>query len=268
MILDPHYKKVAVDLAKQAGEIMRRYFRRGIEVTTKDNNTPLTIADTAINDLVVQTIHHEFPSHGIIAEEGGTNYVDQEFAWVCDPIDGTISFARHIPTSAFSLALVKGGKPVLGVVYDPNDDSLYVAEAGQGTTLNGTPIQVSGPAVIRPMVGNLTWVNNVYATQNVFPALIRKSIDVMYLHSNVYMGILVARGDLDGLIFPGLQPWDCAAIKLIVEEAGGKVTDLFGNEQRYDREIKGMIASNGILHDRLVGLVRESGALDGKAGSM
>lgn len=263
MDIDPRFRQVATDLAKQAGEIMLRYFQRGIEVTTKDNDTPLTIADTAINDLVVETIHREFPNHGIIAEEGGTDYADQEFAWVCDPIDGTISFARHIPTSAFSLALVQGGKPVLGVAYDPNDDGLYVAEAGRGTTLNGTPIRVNGPAMIRPMVGNLTWVNNAYATEKVFPALIRDSIDVMYLHSNVYMGILVARGDLDGLVFPGLQSWDCAALKVIIEEAGGKVTDLFGNEQRYDGQIKGMIASNGLLHDRLVELVRESGALDG-----
>lgn len=262
MTLDPRFREVATDLAKQAGEIMLRYFQRGIEVTTKDNDTPLTIADTTINDLVVETIHREFPDHGIIAEEGGTDYVNQEFAWVCDPIDGTISFARHIPTSAFSLALVREGTPVLGVAYDPNDKGLYIGETGQGATLNGTPIRVNGPAVIRPMVGNLSWVSNPYATENVFPALIRDSIDVMYLHSNVYMGILVARGDLDGVVFPGQQPWDCAALKVIIEEAGGKVTDLFGHEQRYDGQIRGMIASNGLLHDRLVALVRESGALD------
>lgn len=262
MTLDPRYREVALDLAKQAGEIMLRYFQRGIEVTTKDNDTPLTIADTAINNLVVETIHREFPTHGIIAEEGGTDYSNQEFVWVCDPIDGTISFARNIPTSAFSLALVHEGKPILGVVYDPHLDGLYVAEAGQGATLGGELIRVSDGKGSR-MVGNLTWLDNTYRTEKVYKPLIANGMNVMYVHSVVYMGILVARGDLDGVVFPGLSPWDCAALKVIIEEAGGKVTDLFGNEQRYDEPIKGMIASNGILHDRLVGIVRESGALDG-----
>lgn len=262
MDLNPHYKEVALDLAKQAGEIMLRHFQRGIEVTTKDNDTPLTIADTAINNLVVETIHREFPTHGLIAEEGGTDYADQEFAWVCDPIDGTINFARNIPCSVFSLALVHDGEPILGIVNDPYMRYLYIGEKHKGTTLNGEPIHVSTKES-GSMVGLNSFRSEKVKMRRLFPMLLDRGMESMFIHSAVYMGMLVGRGDLDGLVFPGVSPWDTAAQKVIIEEAGGKVTNLRGDNQRYDRETGGIIASNGLLHDRLVALVQESGALDG-----
>lgn len=268
MTLDPHFREVATDLAKQAGEIMLRYFTLDIETEWKGDTTPLTKADTEINSLVVATIGREFPSHGTIAEEGGTDYVDQEFAWVCDPIDGTRPFAWGTPLAHFSLALVSDGQPVLAVVNDPFTQRIYLAEKGMGARVNDLPVHVSREERRqggRHIIGTMYWPRMQYGLSKMEPTFDSELIQTFNLATIVNMGMMVARGAFDATLFAGEKPWDCAAIKLIVEEAGGKVTDLYGNEQRYDREIRGMIASNGLLHDRLVRLVRESGALDGKA---
>lgn len=254
--MSDRYLTFAVDLAKQAGTIIRKNFALGMKKEWKSDNTPLTATDLAVNRLVVEAVQKTYPEHGILSEEEHEVRGMGEYVWVCDPIDGTIPFSHGIPVSTFSLALVQNGQPVLGAVYDPFLERLYVAEKGRGATMNGNPIHVSSASSLgNSLVGLSMWQpdhNVLLATRG---ELVLRHATAIQLNSIVYEGMLVAAGEMVGIIFPGTKPWDCAAIKIIVEEAGGKVTDLTGNEQRYDRPINGALASNGAAHDELLKII-------------
>lgn len=112
-------KNFASALAREAGVIIRSHFGFGIAKTVKEDSTPLTIADTTVNDLVVRKIQETFPDHDILAEEGSPPLRGKKDIWICDPIDGTVPFVQGVPTVTFALALVRDGVPILGVAYDP-----------------------------------------------------------------------------------------------------------------------------------------------------
>lgn len=253
------YKKFAIDLAKQAGEIIRKNFKLGMEKQLKADSTPVTEADLAINKLVLESIRKVFPGHGILSEEGSDLKDNAEFVWVCDPIDGTIPFSHGIPTCAFSLALTKNGKSILGVVNQPFSDRLFSAELGKGTFLNNQPVKVSGHDTFKgAIIGYEFWKAAKYAElAATYQDFIAKDIgDLLNLGSVVHAGALVSCGAVDACMYPHINAHDVAAIKILVEEAGGKATDLFGNEQRYDQPIKGFVASNKILHGRILEITR------------
>lgn len=249
------YRDVAVDLARQAGEIMRQNFAIGMKKDWKDDNTPLTITDTRINTLVIETILKKFPTHGVLGEEEcSKDFEKAEYIWVCDPLDGTIPFSHGYPTFAFSLALTKNGESILGVVYDPMMDRLLIAEKGKGTIMDGKKITVSKTDTFRQ---SLVSTHSDSRLGPMRTNLIAQKAWAITFNSAVYGGMLVACGEFVAEIYDYRKPWDGAALKIIVEEAGGKVTDLLGNEQRYDGPINGFIASNGVLHDKLVALATE-----------
>jgi len=137
------YKKFAIDLAKQAGKIMRANFALAMERKWKKDGSPVTETDLKINKLVIARVKKYFSGHGVLGEEESYHSEGKEYLWVCDPVDGTVPFSHGIPTFAFSLALVKNGKPILGVIYDAALDHLYVAEAGKGAHMNGRKIKVN-----------------------------------------------------------------------------------------------------------------------------
>src|SRR3990167_6073867 len=136
------YKDFAINLAYKAGERMRKDFTLGMKKEWKKDKTPVTVTDTVINRMVIDAIEKEYPSHSILGEEEN-KMKESEYVWVCDPIDGTVPFAHGFPIFAFSLALVKNGAPILGVIYDPMLDRLVYAEKGKGAFLNSKPIKVS-----------------------------------------------------------------------------------------------------------------------------
>jgi fructose-1,6-bisphosphatase/inositol monophosphatase family enzyme len=250
-------KELALTLAKQAGKIIKDNFSLGMKKEWKEDNTPLTITDTEINKLVIKLVKQNFKNHSIIGEEESDYREEHEYCWVCDPVDGTIPFSHGVPTCVFSLALVHKGKPILGVVYDPFMDRMFFAEKGKGATLNGKKIKVSSESDIKKkVIGICTWSQSKYPLFRTRKELDKRYVHVMNVSSITYMGALVANGEFIATIFSGDKPHDTAALKIIVEEAGGKVTDLFGNEQRYDREIKGHIISNSLVHQELVNLTR------------
>ena len=147
------YKKFAIKLAKKSGKMIRDNFSLGINTEWKDNDEgPVTKIDLAVNKLLLETIKKKFPEHGIISEEGSDCQGNEEYKWVCDPIDGTVSFSHGVATSVFSIALVKDGQPILGVVYDPFLKRMFTAEKGQGTFLNNKRIKVSDIKVIKNSV--------------------------------------------------------------------------------------------------------------------
>lgn len=252
-------KTIAVGLAKEAGAIMRTNFIHGMKKEWKADGTPLTATDTAVNALVVEKISAAFPNHGILTEESAEVNPNAEYAWVCDPVDGTIPFSHGVPTAVFSLALVRDGKPILGVIYDPFMDRLFTAEEGKGAELNGKPIRVSESASFKHEVFSaVIWPGVVEVLIPLVQTVVRQGAIQLSCGSNVYAGALVATGELCASVFPGTFPWDVAAVKILVEEAGGRVTDIHGNDQRYDRAINGAIISNGKVHDQLLSLMVSS----------
>src|SRR3989344_1795821 len=131
----------AKGIAREAGALMRQNFTLGMKKEWKDDDTPLTKTDLAINQLVLEAVQKKYPEHSYIGEEGN-NIKESEYTWVCDPVDGTIPFSHGYPTFAFSLALTKNGESILGVIYDPIMDRLVHAEKGRGAFLNGKRIAV------------------------------------------------------------------------------------------------------------------------------
>lgn len=254
------YLEFAKQLAREAGEIMHKYFGKNPETEFKEDETIVTVADKEINRLVIEKVQERYPEHSIDGEEE-SHKQESDYVWVCDPIDGTNPFAMELPVSIFSLALAVDGKPMLGVIYDPFGDKLYSAAEGAGAFLNDEPINVSKDGFGSKARMNFDWWPD--AEYDILAPLqkLSKEQNVYLLSpgSTTHMAALVARGEFVSSVFAGTKGKnvDIAAAKVIVEEAGGRVTDLFGNEQRYDQDIKGAIVSNGVVHDQIVEYLKE-----------
>mgnify|MGYP001588140626 CR=1 FL=1 len=247
----------AENLAREAGKIMRENFSAasvGMKREWKDDNTPLTETDTAINKLVIEAVSAAYPTYSVIGEEA-SNLKESEYAWVCDPVDGTIPFSHGFPIFTFSLALTKNGESIVGVMYDPIMDRLVSAEKGKGAYLNGQKISVSSEKTISKQ--SFVELNTNDRMTSLRAYLHEKGSYVPTLYSCVYASMLVATGEFAAAIYPHDKPWDAAAVKIVIEEAGGKVTDLDGNEQRYDGKVNGFVASNGYVHNELVRALKQ-----------
>lgn len=256
--MEEKYLKFAKEIAYKAGEIMIKYFKENNEISYKIDQTIVTKADKEINQYLIQKVKERFPMHSVDGEEeqfGKSNYV-----WVCDPIDGTAMYARHIPVAVFSLALVIDGISTVGVVFDPFTNSMYSAIKSQGAYKNDEKIRVNDIEL-----ENMKSVSNFdmwpEAEYNLYDAIknLGKKTYCISIGSVVRACMSVASGHFNFAIFPGTKHKNCdiAAAKVIVEEAGGKVTDLFGNEQRYDTDIKGAIISNGKVHNEVINAIKE-----------
>ena len=253
-----NYKEFAEQFARKAGAIAKENFSLGMSRQWKSDSTPVTETDLKVNSLLIKEVQELFPGHSVKGEEESNILTGAEYVWVCDPIDGTIPFSHGIPTFTFSLALTHKGESILGVVYDPMGDRLFSAAKGEGAYLNGKRISVSQDDTLKGVLGAFEIFSR--STHDVYPLaqkLNNEGAAMMALCSIIYPSVLIAAAEVGFTIFPHNAAHDAAAVKIIVEEAGGKVTDLFGNEQRYDQEINGYIASNGKLHDKLVELSKQ-----------
>jgi len=254
------YLEFTKNLAKEAEEIALKYFSFETETTWKGDNTPLTQADTEINDLVIKRINEAYPKHSIYGEEKSDIKENSKYIWVCDPIDGTMAFSVGLPLFVFSIALVdqSNGQPVLGLVNDPVMKSLYWAYKGSGAYRNSKKITVSADSVFENTYFNTGGSGRAVGFSNLplFKSLSEKKCAVMKYPSFIYGGIQVANGKYIGAVFYAKAGHDVAALKIITEEAGGKVTDLNGEERRYDEDGLGCVVSNGILHDEILECVK------------
>lgn len=257
------YISIATALAKEAGIVMRKHFTLGMRQTWKSDNSPVTIADKIISELVVSTLRTEFPDHHIVSEEGVNIRGKQrdDYTWICDPIDGTFNFSHGLPTASFALALLFRGYPVIAVIYDPFLDRMFVAEKGKGARLNGTRIHVASSRTLRRGVIGIGF-GKKKTTRNLFPiveTLTACGALCVVGPSIHYIAALVAAGEFRAAFFGGTDPHDIAASVLVVTEAGGHATDLFGNTmQRYDRPALGQLYSNGSLHDTCLHILDET----------
>lgn len=259
-----HYPGITylMHLAREAGSITKKHFSLGMERATKDDDTPLTAADTAINQLVVDSIRKDYPHVRVIGEEGNYEVDDAEYTVLCDPIDGTIPFCRGTPISAFVISVLREHQPVAAVIYDPFLDRLWHAAHRQGAFLvsssGATQVSVSSHSKLhRANICMVWWKGSSFNLH----AAAQKLMDAGAIWGNpltiAYYGGLLASGEQDATIFPGLKGWETAAMSLIATEAGGRATDIHGNSLRYgpNGEIEGHIISNGLIHDDLVELI-------------
>ena len=252
------YLEFAKDIAKYAGEVMLKYFKQNNGASYKGDKTIVTLADTEINTYLIQQVKEKYPTHSVDGEE--EQFGKSDYVWVCDPVDGTAMYARHIPVAVFSLALVVKGEAKLGVVFDPFTNSLYTAIKGEGAYKNGETITVNDYELndMKTVCHYDLWVGADYNLANILQELGDKTYFIS-LGSIIRACMCVGSGDFSLAIFPGTKHKNCdiAAVKVIVEEAGGTVTDLFGNEQRYDESINGAVISNGKVHKEVIDTIKK-----------
>lgn len=237
---------------------MTRFFNGEFKISNKEGvNNLVTEADHAAEKAIFDVIQSEYPGHFILSEETGEIIMDSTYKWIIDPIDGTVNFANGIPICCVSIGVEKDGQMVLGAVYNPFLNELFFAQHGFGATLNNKKIQVSEKTEVLHscMVTGFpyTYLDTPNGPLQVFEKLIRKGVPVRRLGSAAIDLCWVAAGRFDGFYEHKLQAWDSAAGFLIVEEAGGKVTDFTGT--RYSPYQPHIIATNGKIHDELVAIV-------------
>ena len=252
------YLEFAKDTAREAGIIMKKYFSRKDISSYKGDKTIVTYADKEINSYLIERVKSQFPTHCVDGEE--EQFGESKYVWVCDPVDGTAMYARSIPVAVFSLALVIDGVSIIGVIYDPFTDNMYTAIKGKGAYQNEEKIKVNEYSLedIKSVSHFDLWPEADYDISNVLQELGRKTYFVS-LGSIIRACTCVASGEFILALFPGTKHKNCdiAAAKVIVEEAGGKVTNLFGEEQRYDQSINGAIISNGKVHNEVIDTIKK-----------
>lgn len=246
----------ACRLAKDAGLIARKHYSPTIKFDPKAHNSPVTLADTEINALVITRCKAAYPDIGILAEEESTPRT-KEWLWVCDPIDGTIPYMLGMGASSFCLALVHNGQPVMGVVYDFMNDRLFSAVKGKNAFLNGQPLADGSATNPLKLIELETYPGAVHTVGDLRERLIREDWQAPNFATASFVAMQVAQGRIAGSVYTGNQAWDIAAAKVIVEACGGQVTDLDGNEQRYDGFIKGAIVVHPKYAEEIVRLTAE-----------
>jgi myo-inositol-1(or 4)-monophosphatase len=253
------FMTVARQAALKAGGILRENIHGVREISYKGDINLVTEMDMRSERAVVELVLASFPDHGIIAEEETMNRNGSGFTWVIDPLDGTTNYAHGYPCFSVSIALEHEGEIILGVVYDPMRDELFSARKGDGASLNGKPIRVSAAdTLIKSLLATgFPYDRKVSEKNNLdfFHDLLMASQEVRRDGSAALDLCSVACGRFDGFWELKLKPWDVAAGSLIVQEAGGRVSDLAGGGfSIHDDEI---LASNGRIHGQMAGILQK-----------
>jgi len=238
---------------------LRRYFNGSFTISSKATiNDLVTDADHASEKAIIKIIQDKHPDHFILSEETGSVKTNSNIKWIIDPIDGTINFANGIPICCVSIGVEQDGEMLMGAVFNPFMNELFFAEKGKGATLNEKPIKVSDKdnLLTSCLVTGFPYqyIDAPNGPLEIFEKLIRKSIPVRRLGSAALDLCWTAAGRFDGFYEHKLQAWDSAAGYLIVQEAGGVVTDLKG--EKFNPYQPGIIASNGKIHDQLLALMK------------
>lgn len=254
--------KVATYIARAAGGSMKSFMRTGNSFSIKTDGTPVTQADSDINSMVIEKLQAEFPNDIIIGEEESTGGYGLGRRWLCDPIDGTKAFTWGVPTAMFSLALVVDGRPVLGVCYEPIVDTLYYAVEGQGAFRNDKTIHVNSTGIEDGIIAIASAPEDIQKNP-IVTSILERNITTAVFSGAVYKSLAVADGRFVGYVEHKVNPYDMAAVDIIVCEAGGEVLSLRGDSLDYSKSFKGAIVSNRTIRDELVSLVKSALKQDG-----
>ena len=253
-------RRVAIDAARAAGQLLKRELSGSRRIAYKGSPTNLvTEMDARVEELIVGRLAAAFPDDAVLAEERGASAGRSGRRWIIDPLDGTTNYAHGFPAFGVSIALQSAARVELGVIYDPNLDELFVAERGRGTTVNDQALAVSTTATLDESLLATGFPYNIreggdnnlkeYAAFSVRARAVRRmGSAVLYL-------AWLATGRLDGYWELRLGPWDVAAGCLMVEEAGGRITNLSGGA--LDLDAPALVATNGRIHSAVLEVLRE-----------
>ncbi len=257
----------ASEIAREGGKRLREFLAQGVETEYKGDVDLVTVADRTVEKLIRTRLGETFPTHGIYGEEGTRERLESEFRWYVDPLDGTTNFAHGFPQFCVSMGLEQrpahlkpeeDGTLVAAVIFDPMRDELFTAERGKGASVNGRSIHVSAtPELAEALLATGFPSRKRHDSPNVhfYHEFTLRSHGVRRAGSAALDLAYVAAGRLDAFWEFNLNPWDTAAGILLIEEAGGSVTDFSGNPYRLDsREI---LASNGKIQAELVTLFED-----------
>jgi myo-inositol-1(or 4)-monophosphatase len=247
----PSYLETAADIAREAGALLMRHM--GVAFELKGDFDLVTEADRASERLVVERLRSHFPSHSIVGEEGGNYEASREYRWYVDPLDGTTNFAHGFPMFNVTLGLEHNGQLIAGVVYDPLRQELFGAERGGGAFLNNHRMKVSKVSRIEECLvatGFPSYKRHLNINIHFYHQLAMATHGVRRAGSAALDLAYVACGRLDAFWEFGLNPWDMAAGLLLVEEAGGRVSDMKGGPA----SLRGphVLADNGAVHDQIL----------------
>lgn len=257
----------AEGIAREAGARLREFFRQGVAMEYKGEVDLVTVADRAVEKLILTRLGEIFPEHGVYGEEGTREGLEREFRWYVDPLDGTTNFAHGFPQFAVSMGLEqrsRGLKPdedgtlLAAVIYDPLRDELFAAERGRGSTLNGDPIRVSKiTELAESLVATGFPSRKRHQNPNIhfYHEFTMRSHGVRRAGSAALDLAYVAAGRLDGFWEFNLNPWDTAAGILLIHEAGGRASDFANGTFRLNSQE--VLVSNGLIHDELVGMFED-----------
>ena len=260
------YLEAAIEIAQEAGKILLEEFDRPAQITYKGDVDLLTQADQRSEQAIVARLNKYFPQHAIAAEEGTGHESSSEFRWHVDPLDGTTNFAHGYPCFSISIALAQRDALLVAVVYNPFYDELFAAGRGAGATLNGKRIYVSKVSTLATSLLCTGFpVHKRLANPNIhyYWDFTLRSHGVRRDGSAALDLACVAAGRFDGFWEFGLKPWDTAAGVLLIEEAGGKVSDFAGEPYRLGGPM--ILATNGTIHEEMRAVALEISKRDPSA---
>ncbi len=249
----------AIEAVTAAQEVLDRYYQADVRAQLKADQSPVTAADQEAEKVIQQTISAAFPNHSFlgeetISEESIANLQEAEYLWIIDPIDCTKHYLRQIPLFATELALMKDGEIILGVSNAPKLGELIYAQRGKGAFLNNEPISVSNISKLEQAYLSYGGIG-YFQSRGLLDNLLKLEKETLG-HRGIgdfWSYHLLAQGKIDIMIEAETKIWDIAAVSIIVEEAGGKVTDLKG--EPITLQTNSIIASNGLLHQEIIGLL-------------
>ena len=252
------FKKTAIAAAKTTGLFLKKNIDKAHRIEFKGAIDIVTEMDTKAENLIIKTLKNTFPDHGILTEESQEQKTNSEYRWIIDPLDGTTNYSHGFPVFCVSIALEKNGEIILGVVYNPMLNELFTAEKGKGAYLNNKKIKVSD---IKELTKSLLATGFPYdvrtSEQNNIANFARFAVKAQAIRragSAALDMCYVACGRFDGFWELKLKPWDTAAAMLIINEAGGMVTDFKGNPfSFYSGET---LASSGLIHAEMIDILQ------------
>lgn len=254
------YREFTVAVAREAGTVLKKTLNKKHTVAYKGEINIVTEADRISEDLIIGRIYERFPLHDILAEESKETDSGSDFRWIIDPLDGTTNYAHGYPVFCVSIALEKEGEVCLGVIYNPMLREMFVAEKGKGAFLNGRRLYVSGTVELSKSLlatgfpydiresenNNIAYFNAMAVSAQAIRRAGSAALDLAYL----------AAGRFDGFWELKLMPWDMAAGCLLVEEAGGVATDIWGGDFRLLSPH--ILASNGKIHRQMMEVLKKA----------
>lgn len=249
----------AIEIAKRAGEVLLNLYPKTHQIQYKGDINLVTEADVKSENLLKEAIKEKYPAHTILAEESGLEDKDKKFKWIIDPLDGTTNFAHGFPWFCVSIALEANGEIWLGVIHNPISKETFSVLKENGAFLNGRPIRVSKTKQIEKALLATGFPYNIHEEPEPvisrFNKMLKVARGIRRAGSAALDLCYVACGRFDGFWEERLHPWDTAAGLLLVEEAGGMVTDFKGNPYSiYGKEI---LATNGLLHKTMLEILNE-----------